>query len=200
MFQEATASTSSRAAGKALSNYKATDERSLSGFHGSFTFSFYACRSPVSSKGSRTLYSQYILRTLKRRTTISCLLALVSHRVSPPFTMPTARRVTDSERRLGFRWHRGLSRTKGESCKIPLIKLLIEEIDKVKQRWVNVLPSVLRKTVQFEEQCLELYSRFAPRIWANPPADRNAWLVQSSENDWNGLYPHDLFVDELDHT
>lgn len=112
--------------------------------------------------------------------------------------MPDSRRVTNIEKKLGFKWERGLSRTKGESCKIRLVKHLIDDIDDLKQEWVGVLPSQLRKRADFETSCLKLYEKHAPRIWPDPPADRSAWLVDANVNSWDGMYPHDLTVGKHD--
>ena len=112
--------------------------------------------------------------------------------------MPDARRVTNAEKRLGFRWPRGISRAQGESCKIRVIRSLIDGIDELKYKWFDLLPRELRRRPQFEEDCLDLYALHAHRIWPDPPADRRAWLVQASRNSWDGLYPRDLYIGEHD--
>ena len=113
--------------------------------------------------------------------------------------MPDVHRVTNTEKRLGFRWPRGFSRTKGESCKIRVIESLIDGIDRLKRKWLDTPSTELRKWAQFEKDCLDLYALYAHRIWADPPANRSAWLVQASENSWNGLYPRDLSIGEDDY-
>ena len=112
--------------------------------------------------------------------------------------MPDFRRVTNIEKRLGFKWENGLSRSKRESCKVRIVKQLIDDIDELKQRWVGALPSELRRRQEFEDECLGLYGDYAHRIWADPPADRSAYLVDASSNNWNGMYTCDLYISQHD--
>lgn len=112
--------------------------------------------------------------------------------------MPDSRRVTTIERRLGFKWKLGISRSKAESCKIRIIKALSDDIDDAKHKWVHIAPKELRNHSGFEQHCLTLYDKHAHRIWPPPPTDRSAWLVDADFNDWDGEYPRNLSTDQHD--
>lgn len=136
-----------------------------------------------------------IVHTFRLDSSISSFKGL---RTLSSYRMPDSRRVTNIEKKLGLKWERGVSLAKRESCKVRVIKRLVDDIDELKQKYVSVLPSQLRHMEQFNSDCYELYKKHAPRLWADPPADRSAWLVNASVNTWNGLYTRDLFVGKDD--
>lgn len=108
--------------------------------------------------------------------------------------MPDSRRVLNIEKEMGFKWKRGLSRAKRESCKVQIVKNLIDDIDILKQNWVDTPSSQLRTEELFQYDCVELFEKYAPVLFPPLPADRSAWLVSAAVNDWDGLYPVDLTI------
>jgi hypothetical protein len=113
--------------------------------------------------------------------------------------MPDPRRVLTLEKKLGFIWaDKGISKLRGESCKVGVVKDMIKDVDKVKVESVHVLPSELRRSTSFNNHCRALFEKHAHRLWPRPPIDRSAWLVEAAVNDWEGHYTRDLYVGEHD--
>lgn len=42
------------------------------------------------------------------------------------------------------------------------------------------------------------FDRLAPTLWPSANTDSTAWLVKAASNNWDGLYPRDLYHDEED--
>ena len=112
--------------------------------------------------------------------------------------MPDNIRVLRFEKQLGFLWEWGMSRNTAESNKVPAVKRLREDIDKAKARCVTILPRELRRSANFQNLCRKLFERHARHVWPPPPADRSAWLVDATENNWDGLYVRNLYFGEHD--
>jgi hypothetical protein len=112
--------------------------------------------------------------------------------------MPDKRKVLNIEHSLGFRFPWGISRKTKESCRVRVVKLLLDDTEKLKHKYIDFTPTQLQKSLEFDHECDVLFARYGPKLWAPPPADRSAWLVDCNENNWDGLWTKNLNYHDKD--
>lgn len=44
-----------------------------------------------------------------------------------------------------------------------------------------------------QNEIAEAFDLLGPSLWPDVAIDRSSWLVNARENDWDGLYPRDLY-------
>ncbi|KAK3710864.1 hypothetical protein LTR37_010088 [Vermiconidia calcicola] len=105
-------------------------------------------------------------------------------------------RITKLEKRMGFKWPKGFSRSKKQSRQVVALRNLIDDIGMLNRTFRGPPSSELRRDTDFKERCEELYVIYAPKLWPTlPPADRSGWLVDAQVNNLEDLYPEDLYFD-----
>ena len=113
--------------------------------------------------------------------------------------MQEKRKILNIEKRLGFKFSRGLSRER-ESSQVLSLRELLTELEDLKVSYRHFSGKDLRSSQHFEDTCLDLFDKYGPGLWPPDGIDRSAWLVDSRSNDLDGLYPHNLhFDDEFKH-
>lgn len=111
--------------------------------------------------------------------------------------MPEKLKILELEKKCGFKWERGISRTwkQGSSDFFP-VKGFLDDIESLKQKFVHVATSQLRCSAEFTQLWEQLFMTYGPQLWPSPPIDTSAWLVDPEVNDWEGLYPRTLYYDQ----
>lgn len=101
-------------------------------------------------------------------------------------------KILELEKRLGFKWERGISLNTSESQQVPALRAFLEDIKKLKTDFAYVLPKSLRLSKSFQSRCEDLLIEYADKLWPMDPVDTSGWLVDARLNDWGGLYPKNL--------
>jgi hypothetical protein len=115
------------------------------------------------------------------------------------FDMQDKRKILNIERSLGFKWPWGISRKTKESCRVPVVKFLLNETGRLKEKYVDLTPTQLQKCSEFHNDCDMLFAKYGNKLWPSPPADRSAWLVDCNEENWEGQWTKNLdYNDEND--
>lgn len=98
----------------------------------------------------------------------------------------------------GFKFDGGISRKK-EVRRIPSLKAWLEEIDNLKEEFVDFTGKQLSLSVEFEDRCDDIFEEYAKDIWPPSSVDRSGWLVDANVNNRETWYPRNLyFEDEVD--
>ena len=106
--------------------------------------------------------------------------------------MQDKRKILVIEKSLGFKWPRGISRKKKDSCQVPKVKALLDDIEPLKRKFQKYLPSKLRDCKEFVDRSEQLFLKYGPQLWPPPPTDTSDWLVDAAVNDHGGLYCRNL--------
>ncbi len=101
-------------------------------------------------------------------------------------------KILELEKRLGFKWERGISLNTSESQQVPALRLFLEDIKELKTEFANERPKSLRLSKSFRSRCDDLLIKYADDLWPMDPVNTSGWLVDANVNDWGGLYPRDL--------
>jgi hypothetical protein len=101
-------------------------------------------------------------------------------------------KILELEKRLGFRWERGISLNTSESQQVPALRAFLEDIKELNTEFAHVPPKSLRLSRLFRSRCDDLLTKYADDLWPMKPVDTCGWLVDARFNTWGGLYPKNL--------
>ncbi|CAK1359783.1 unnamed protein product [Cercospora beticola] len=100
--------------------------------------------------------------------------------------------IASLEHALGFKWKVHGSRHRATNTPLPLIEQAIEELT---EELSNA--RVKNKRVERHEDELdsidEHFDRIGPELWPDEDPNRNTWLVDANEENFDGLYPRNLY-------
>ncbi|KAF2210227.1 hypothetical protein CERZMDRAFT_86284 [Cercospora zeae-maydis SCOH1-5] len=97
------------------------------------------------------------------------------------------------ERQMGFRASRIFCRTWEDG---PFVALR-HEVDPIIEQVSETLESPEVDIGAGAKLRIEgAFDKLAPSLWPSADVDRTAWLVIATSNDWDGLYPRDLYHDQ----
>ena len=100
--------------------------------------------------------------------------------------------VVELEKRLGFRWDRGLAVNVKACREVECLTQLLYDIENLQHDFAH---QNLRKTPPsraLKDRIEDIFYDYADEIWPLPPVDTSAWLVDANVNNWQGLYPRNL--------
>ncbi|CAK1359784.1 unnamed protein product [Cercospora beticola] len=97
------------------------------------------------------------------------------------------------ERQMGFRTGRIFTRTWEDGP----FEALRWEVDPIIDQVSEAIESTeLDITADAKSRIERAFEVLAPTLWPSADTDRTAWLVEAASNNWDGLYPRDLYHDE----
>ncbi|GIZ38513.1 hypothetical protein CKM354_000192900 [Cercospora kikuchii] len=97
------------------------------------------------------------------------------------------------ERQMGFRTGRIFARTWEDGP----FEALRWEVDPIIDQVSEAIESTeLDISADARVRIERAFDRLAPNLWPSADTDRTAWLVEAASNNWDGLYPRDLYHNE----
>ncbi|KAI5360906.1 hypothetical protein Slin15195_G088200 [Septoria linicola] len=95
------------------------------------------------------------------------------------------------ERQLGFRGQRLFHRRRHLDEPLTSLFTAIESILELAVTTGDTLD------LDAQSRIAKAFDVLGPSLWPDVAIDRSAWLVSAKENDWNGLYPQDLYYSKV---
>ena len=99
---------------------------------------------------------------------------------------------------MGFKWKFGLSREPLRKHLASQVVDLLVGIEVIIRKWINHMPSEVKESRAFQDDCDELFEQVGPYLFLDDHYETSDWLVDPRRQTWNGLYTKRLVYKNRD--